>query len=96
MPSLVPFALSSMRFDRSGSPDCTAWRETLWQDVQKLPRRLGLVVELRYLGEHGSPLTFQEIGRKLGISDERVRQLLKTALLRLRFICRELKELDPT
>ncbi len=50
----------------------------------ELPEREQRILELRYgLGE-GEPLTLEEVGKRLGISRERVRQLEEQALERLR------------
>src|SRR5688572_25877814 len=54
-------------------------RECLWKAIQSLPDRLSEVVQLRYFGENGSLWTLAQIGSHLGVSDERVRQLLKEA-----------------
>jgi len=50
--------------------------------VAKLPPREALIVRRRHLAE--SPQTLEELGRVLGISKERVRQLEKRAFARLR------------
>jgi RNA polymerase sigma factor (sigma-70 family) len=69
-------------------------REAIWRGVESLPERLRLVMKLRYYGEQGRPLTLAAIGGRLGISDERVRQLEKAAVERLRKTCRELIDFE--
>lgn len=59
-------------------------REELLELIQKLPPREALVLRLRYGLEGAKPQTLAEIARKLGISRERVRQLEKQGLSRLK------------
>ena len=58
------------------------------QDVQKalnaLPERERLVIELRYGLRGHEPLTLEEVGRALGVTRERVRQIETTTLRRLK------------
>lgn len=50
-----------------------------------LPDREGEILRMRYgMGEHDVPMTLREIGKALGISRERVRQLEHEAVARLR------------
>ncbi len=65
--------------------------EALSAAVARLPEREREVIRLRY-GLHGKPLSVAEIGRRLGITQERARQIEKEALERLS-IERELQEL---
>jgi DNA-directed RNA polymerase sigma subunit (sigma70/sigma32) len=51
---------------------------------------LSQVVILRHYGEDGPPMKLREIGERLGISDERVRQLLRRAYAQLAPLCREM------
>ncbi len=48
-----------------------------------LPKREGDILRMRY-GFNGEPMTLQEIGEKMNLSRERIRQLEKQALRRLR------------
>jgi DNA-directed RNA polymerase sigma subunit (sigma70/sigma32) len=64
--------------------DKTHLQECVFQAVQSLPARLATVVMLDVYGENGQMLTRTEIGRHLGVGDERVRQLLNNAYKILR------------
>ncbi len=57
--------------------------ETLKRALQELPDRERTVVALRYGIDGGEPTPLREIGRKLGITPERVRQIESKALGRL-------------
>jgi RNA polymerase primary sigma factor len=69
-------------------PEKEALRELFLEDlleiVDKLPAREALVLRRRYGLEGAGPQTLAEIGRDLGISRERVRQIEKRALRRLK------------
>jgi RNA polymerase primary sigma factor len=56
----------------------------LAQCLASLPEREALILRLRYGLETGHPHTLQEIGEHLGVSRERIRQLEKLALDKLR------------
>jgi len=56
----------------------------LEESLKELPEREREILELRYGLKGREPLTLEEIGRLLGISRERVRQLEAQALERLR------------
>lgn len=66
--------------------DFTAFEQASLNDVlDKLPDREGQIVRMRYgIGAVERPMTLREIGRELGLSRERVRQLEHAALGRLR------------
>jgi len=66
-------------------------REALSAAVARLPEREREVIRLRY-GLEGEPLSLAEIGRRLGMTRERARQIEEEALERLS-IERELQEL---
>jgi RNA polymerase primary sigma factor len=55
----------------------------LSESLDSLPERHRTVVRLRYGLEDGEPKTLEEIGRRLGLTRERVRQLEVEALKRL-------------
>jgi len=57
--------------------------ENLRHVIEQLPEREQLVISLRYGLDTGSPITLSEIGRRMGITRERVRQIERDALRRL-------------
>jgi RNA polymerase primary sigma factor len=59
-------------------------REQLQEMLAELPPRQANILRLRYGLTGDNPQTFKEIGQKMGLSRERIRQLEKTALRRLR------------
>jgi len=58
-------------------------RQTVQRAVARLPERQRRIVELRY-GFAGETISLENIGKELGITRERVRQLERDALARLR------------
>lgn len=75
--------------DRSApDPEGTAFQTVMQEDLKgvldKLPPRELRVLQLRYGLIDGQPLTLQEVGRRMGITRERVRQLETQAFQRLR------------
>ena len=59
-------------------------REAVRQAVDKLPERERMVIELRFgFAEDEGPVSLEEVGRRLGLTRERVRQIEQEALLRL-------------
>ena len=63
--------------------------DELHSRVKKLPQREARILQLRYGLEGGTPMTFEQVGKILGVSRERVRQLESRALRMLR--CSELQ-----
>lgn len=59
-------------------------RESLQEVLRDLPPREVRVLRLRYGLVDGKIHTLQEVGRKLGVTRERVRQIEVQALSRLR------------
>jgi RNA polymerase sigma factor (sigma-70 family) len=57
---------------------------TVSEEVRRLPGRQRRIIENRFGLDGGEPLTFQELGRQLGLSRERARQIEREALSRLR------------
>jgi len=55
-------------------------QETLRKALDELPERERLVLELRYGLTGGDPMSLEAIGRQLGITRERVRQIEADAL----------------
>lgn len=70
------------------APDETATfnllREHLEEMLDKLPPREARILQLRYGLNDGKILTLNEVGRKMGVTRERVRQIEAQALRRLR------------
>jgi RNA polymerase sigma factor (sigma-70 family) len=56
----------------------------LYELVDRLPEREATIVRLRFGLHDGKPHTLDEIGRELGLTRERIRQLEKLALSKLR------------
>jgi RNA polymerase sigma factor (sigma-70 family) len=52
--------------------------------IDKLPDREALIVRMRFGLYDGRPRTLDEIGAQLGLTRERIRQLEKLALAKLR------------
>ncbi len=59
-------------------------REKLKEILETLPPREAQILRLRFGLEDGKPCTLEELGRRFGLSRERVRQLESSALRRLR------------
>jgi RNA polymerase primary sigma factor len=80
------------------SPDETATynllREHLDVELNCIPPREVLILQLRYGLLDGQAYTLEEVGRKMGVTRERVRQIEAQALSRLRHpaIRRRLRE----
>lgn len=74
--------------EEAPTPDETAaqnlLREHLDKVLEKLPPREARILQLRYGLVDGRMLTLNEVGRKMGVTRERVRQIETQALLRLR------------
>ncbi len=66
-------------------------RQTVQRRLERLPERERLIVERRF-GLQGEPQTLETVGRELGLTRERVRQLQVQALKQLE---RELADLAP-
>jgi len=64
--------------------DSRLLKETLEEVLDDLPARQALVLRLRFGLGDGRPHTLKEIANKFGLSRERIRQLEKEALRRLR------------
>jgi RNA polymerase primary sigma factor len=60
-------------------------REDVIQAMDELPPRLRLVLALRFGFFDDRPRTLEEVGQELGVTRERIRQLERQALDRLRF-----------
>ena len=74
--------------DSAPAPDETASQNLLHQHIREtlneLPPREARVLELRYGLTDGKCYTMQEIGEKMGVTRERIRQIEAQALRRLR------------
>ena len=59
-------------------------RERIWEILSELPAREARILQLRYGLIDGQAHTLKEVGRKMGVTRERVRQIEAQALRRLR------------
>ncbi len=59
-------------------------REHIERALNELPENYRVVIKLRYGLEDGQPYTYEEIGRRLNLSRQRVKQIADVALKRLR------------
>lgn len=66
----------------AGEKDGQFWRQKLAQALAQLTPREKHVIQRRYFAEAG--VTFEAIGRELGLSKERARQLERAALEKIR------------
>lgn len=66
-------------------------RELLQEVLQDLPPREVRILQLRYGLPDGETYTLEEVGKKLGVTRERVRQIEAQALSRLRHLTRARK-----
>ena len=62
-------------------------KEQLMEVLSTLTPREQKVIKLRYGVEDGIPRTLEEVGRRMGITRERVRQIEVKALIKLRVHC---------
>jgi RNA polymerase primary sigma factor len=74
------------------SPSQTAYENLLRERVEQvlgtLSPREARILRLRFGLENGHPYTLEEVGRKFGLTRERIRQIEGKALRRLRHPCR--------
>jgi len=74
------------------SPSQTAYENLLRERVEKvlatLSPREARILRLRFGLENGHPYTLEEVGKKFGLTRERIRQIEGKALRRLRHPCR--------
>ena len=79
-------AIVDPRADRPDLIDFASWEaDDLLTAIAALPEREAQILRMRYaLGEVDQPMTLREIGRAIGLSRERVRQLEHVAIARLR------------
>ncbi|XOD69442.1 MAG: RNA polymerase sigma factor RpoD/SigA [Flavobacteriales bacterium AspAUS03] len=77
-----------IRSDESPRPDGDLERESLCKDIDRvletLTERECLVIRLHYGLDGCPPMTLEEVGEECGLTRERVRQILGTALKRLK------------
>jgi RNA polymerase primary sigma factor len=65
-------------------------RSALREIVSKLPAREQEVIRLRFGLDDGHPMTLEQIGRRFGLTRERIRQIEQKALRKLRHRARKL------
>ena len=68
--------------------------ESLRDSISRLPDREGRILALRYGFYDGVPRTLEEIGEEFDLTRERIRQLEKLALCRLRHPSFGIREQD--
>lgn len=66
----------------------------LLKSIQRLPDREGVILSMRYGFNGDHPLTLEEIGKQFNLTRERIRQLEKLALCRLRHPSFGIREQD--
>ena len=75
--------------DDSASPEAEAERESLHEELTQalslLDARERKVVELRFGLEDNTPRTLEEVGKMMGVTRERIRQIEAKALRKLRY-----------
>ena len=80
---LVPAEAPELAEELHLSLRADALHEALERAVRVLPEREREVVRLRYGIDGGEPMTLEEIGRRFGLTRERIRQIEVEALKRL-------------
>jgi RNA polymerase primary sigma factor len=68
--------------------------DSLRKSIERLPNREGRILALRYGFHDGVPRTLEEIGEEFNLTRERIRQLEKLALCRLRHPSFGIREQD--
>jgi len=68
--------------------------DSLRRSIERLPEREGRILALRYGFYDGVPRTLEEIGEEFNLTRERIRQLEKLALCRLRHPSFGIREQD--
>ena len=68
--------------------------DSLRTSIERLPQREGRILALRYGFHDGIPRTLEEIGEEFSLTRERIRQLEKLALCRLRHPSFGIREAD--
>jgi len=82
MGELLPDESSRTDYDRV---EAAGWEEALAEAIESLPEREARILRLRHgLGGEGRPLTLREVSERLGISQERARQVEIKALRTIR------------
>jgi len=88
-PSIADELLARAVIETNGLPSSVflsdSFIEAVRNSVEALEPRLAKVVKLRFGIEDQRVKTFEEVGRYMGISEERARQLLQQALQQLLF-----------
>jgi RNA polymerase primary sigma factor len=70
--------------DTEGAAAETMLREQIERAVSRLSEREATIIRLRFGLDGGEPRTLEEVGERLGVSRERVRQIEAVALRKLR------------
>ena len=93
---MAPSSVTSSRTTpptRCSSPRRWTW-PTACAPIERLPNREGRILALRYGFYDGVPRTLEEIGEEFNLTRERIRQLEKLALCRLRHPSFGIREQD--
>jgi len=77
-------SLDRLANDPAALADAVALQETLYRSVYRLPQRLQQVMVAYYGLDGDTPASYRQLGARLGLSHERVRQLHTEALVWLR------------
>ena len=75
-------------------PTATTRKSAGRKSIERLPEREGRILALRYGFYDGVPRTLEEIGDEFQLTRERIRQLEKLALCRLRHPSFGIREQD--
>lgn len=81
---LVDLLVCERSYENLDSINSDFLKKTLSHEIEKLEHREKEIIQLRYGLTDSEPMTLKSIGKKLGLSVERIRQLQNKALLQLK------------
>jgi RNA polymerase primary sigma factor len=82
--TLSDFVADDKEVTLSDSVDQTLLKEQLSEALSILSKREEDVIRMRFGLDDGNPKTLEQVGKKLGVTRERIRQIEAKALRRLR------------
>jgi RNA polymerase primary sigma factor len=82
--SLADFVEDSQTLPPSDAAANKLLQEKISEMLSSLSPREGMVLQLRFGLKDGQPRTLEEVGRKFGVTRERIRQIEASALRKLR------------